>query len=167
MKCADCSNWITSRKTVYGNGADIVTYTSPDGSGDCSVLKMQTVADFGCIKFAAGSNHAQVARKTGTPWQNWVMIPCPDCHGKGDGGRGHRCAGTGMVRLYDDGYVGDEQTRMHPRDKEIVVPPKCQQCGENVNLNWVACPACGTRLKIPLAETEVVSDELSIGLPFA
>jgi len=54
------------------------------------------------------------------------MVPCPECTGidmkqiyaSPVGNRGHRCAGTGLVRLYDDGYVGDEQTRMHPKQKE-------------------------------------------------
>jgi hypothetical protein len=30
-----------------------------------------------------------------------------------------RCVGTGGVRYYDDGYVGEEATRRHPKEPAI------------------------------------------------
>ncbi len=119
MKCGDCKNWITTEKTVYGDGTEIVRRQSRDGHGQCEALKIETVAAFGCISFDQGDDHIQVERKSGAPWHHFVMIPCPNCNGRGSGdGADHRCAGTGLVRKYDDGYIGDERTRKHPKEIE-------------------------------------------------
>lgn len=161
MKCDDCERWIICRKNVYDDGSEIVTLQSPSGKGHCDALDIETDFSFGCNRFSKGGEHVDITRKTGSPWRHFIMIPCPDCAGKGDGGRGHRCAGTGLVRLYDDGYIGDEQTRMHPKEKPQ--PLKCMQCGEPVNPDWIACPKCATKIA-KVSETKIVSDA-EAGLP--
>src|SRR5579863_7449404 len=117
MKCANCSNWTLERATVYEDGSRIVTYTAPVGKGHCDTLNLDTVPEFGCLSFAAG-DHVKLEHKTGAPWQHWKMIACPECNRNPGVGSGFmcRCAGTGNVRRYDDGYVGDEKTRMHPKE---------------------------------------------------
>lgn len=161
--CSDCMLWITRRATRYDDGTEIDRFVAPTGRGACSILGIETAGDFGCNKYVEGLIHLEIERKTGAPWQHFRMIPCPDCGGKGDGGRGHRCAGTGLVRLYDDGYVGDEQTRMHPKEKEVAAPLRCVTCSNRVDPEWKNCPMCGTKL-FKVAETEIVTDALA-GLP--
>jgi uncharacterized protein (UPF0212 family) len=156
-KCEGCVHWIIARKTVYGDGAEIVRWSAPSGKGHCNSLGIEVTADFGCNRFLEGDEHVEKTVKAGSPWQHFTMIACPDCGGKGDGGRGHRCAGTGLVRLYDDGHVGDEQTRRHP--KENPVDPKCPGCGGTISEQWKHCPACGSKLWV-VAETEVVALDL-------
>lgn len=125
MRCVDCRYWITVDKTVYEDGAEIIHWASSE-DGHCTYLAIRTTPEFGCMAYVAGDDHAKIERKDGAPWQHFKMIPCPDCAGvqPGElyshpaGSRGHRCAGTGLVRLYDDGHVGDEQTRLHPKQKE-------------------------------------------------
>lgn len=153
--CAQCRHWITVRSTFYlGNTSEIVNWQAPDGKGECQVLKTLTPRDFGCNRYAYGTEHTAVTEKSGAPWNYFVMIDCPDCAGGADnpGGRGHRCAGTGKVRLYDDGYIGDEQTRLHPREKPEA--PKCTGCGQVIDPAWNNCPHCGTA-RPKVAETEV------------
>ena len=122
MKCFDCSHWVLARKTVYENGAEIVTYKAPEGKGHCEQLDVDTAPSFGCTDFlSAGSGGGVVccSQKAGAPHSHWTMGPCPDCQGKGNGGTDsacHRCAGTAKVRYYDDGFVGDERTRKHPQE---------------------------------------------------
>ncbi len=80
---------------------------------------METASLFGCLSFIAG-DHVRVEMIEGAPWENWTMIPCPDCGGRGctDTGRAcGRCSGTSKVRRYDDGYVADA-TWDHPKEKE-------------------------------------------------
>ena len=163
--CGDCNNWTVARVTKYGDGSEVVNWRAPEGEGGCSVLKTNTAADFGCTKFAPlatsaivvpGSRHVVRDWKNGAPWQHHVVGPCPDCKGRGsDGGPCHRCAGTGKVRYYDDGFIGEEQTRLHPKEREHVEPLRCKTCSEVVDVKWKACPMCGTRLE-PVAETEYV-----------
>ena len=119
MNCAECGYWTTQRKTVYGDGSEIVTYTAPPDKGQCAPLGIDTASDFGCNKFSTGG-HVRVTRKDGAPWQNFRMIQCPSCSGN-PGGGDCKCAGTGLTRLYDDGFVGDERTRRHPKESET--PP--------------------------------------------
>jgi hypothetical protein len=128
QKCADCFNWVTCRQTVYGDGSVITTFqaTEPD-KGYCEMLKIDTPAEFGCTAFHAGE-HTRSVEREGAPWQNWAMGPCPDCQGRGSQPvearpACHRCAGTGQVRHYDDGFVGDEQKRQHPKEKEVPETP--------------------------------------------
>lgn len=157
MKCEYCQHWIVRRETIYGNGDLIVNWSAPDGKGACGSLGIETEAGFGCNRFMEDDfDHVETAQKEGAPWQNFTIIDCPECGGKGDGSRGHRCAGTGKVRLYDDGYICDEQTRVHP--KEIPGPSSCPQCSIPVDRSWMHCPACGERLFKPVAETEIISD---------
>lgn len=164
-KCENCQHWIIKRGIVYSDGSEIVRWTSQDGEGHCDSIDIVTKADFGCNRFLENqfgdTGQVEVIRKIGAPWQHFVMIPCPDCEGKGDGTRGHRCAGTGLVRLYDDGYIGDEQTRMHPKEKEHAPPPVCRGCGGGVTIGWKHCPACGISLLAP-AETEVIPFDVGV-----
>lgn len=119
MKCESCGNWLLSRKTVYEDGTEIATYTAPEGKGHCKVLDIDTVAFFGCFSFEAGE-HVEVTAKVGLPWQHFTMIPCPACSGApGDAGMHCQCAGTGLVRRYDDRYIGEERTRKHPKEVEL------------------------------------------------
>ncbi len=157
--CEECEFWTVKRVNQYSTGEVIETWSAPSGKGHCDKLGIETLHDFGCNKFMAASkysgmtDHVERTRKIGHPWQHFVMIPCPDCDGKGDGTRGHRCAGTGLVRLYDDGYIGDEQTRLHPKEK--ATPPVCMACSKELNREWVNCPYCGRKTPMQ-AETEVI-----------
>jgi RecJ-like exonuclease len=120
MTCANCAKWTTERKDVYEDGSEIVRQKCADGKGHCGELQIGTPATFGCNAFAAGDVHVAITRKSGAPWQHFVMIPCPDCQGRGSNeGVDHRCAGTGKVRLYDDGHIGEERTRKHPKELEL------------------------------------------------
>lgn len=123
MFCKDCGNWILERKTVYEDGTEITNYSS--GIGNCQILKIETVPDFGCFSFKEG-NHTEITHKSGTPWQNWHYDICPTCNGRGNPGDGRpcqQCVGTGHVRYYDDGFIGDEKTKLHPKEKELPPAP--------------------------------------------
>jgi len=124
MRCDACKNWVTERKTVYGEHwvgglriavDEIVNWKAPEGAGHCEVLHQETPPDFGCIKFVAGDDHVAVTRKPEPPWRYFKMIPCPSCSGSPGGGQ-CLCAGTGLTREYEDGYIGDERTRRHPKE---------------------------------------------------
>lgn len=159
MSCESCVHWTVKRVTKYGDGSIIENWNAASGKGACASLGIETDASFACNRFMeGGDDHVEVKRKDGAPWQHFVMVPCPDCGGVGDGGRGHRCAGTGLVRLYDDGYVGDEQTRMHPNEKPL--PATCAGCGKSADRAWAHCPSCGKKLWIEPAETEIPDDGL-------
>lgn len=164
MRCASCQHWTVSRITTYADKSEIVEWKAKEGRGLCSVLDHETAAAFGCIEFSEGTD-CQIIRKykQGEPWQHWVMIPCPDCDGKGSQFTTacRRCAGTSKVRRYDDGFVGEEQTRLHPKEKQLMATgglprPKCLNCNKDTDVSWVACPYCGWRLVEPPAEVEVV-----------
>jgi predicted amidophosphoribosyltransferase len=92
------------------------------------------------------------------------MGPCPNCTGKGNQGDGacDRCTGTGNVRYYEDGFVGEERSRMHPKEKELAAKPKCVGCGREVDPVWVACPICGQKLDAPM-QPEKIDDPLFTG----
>lgn len=119
MRCADCENWLLEHRTVYGDRSLIIKALAAEGKGHCLILKQDTTPEFGCTHFRPGDTHHTEVRKDGAPWQNFDMVACPDCRGAGctvQGPACHRCAGTGKVRSYDDGYVGEEQTRLHPEE---------------------------------------------------
>lgn len=166
MRCDGCARWTTARETLYEDGSRVETFRAPEGKGRCEVLEIDTTPDFGCTKHEQapdGFSHVHATQKSGVPWQHWTMIPCPDCKGAGSSNDrpDDRCAGTGQVRLYDDGFIGDERTRMHPREREIV-KPKCGGCGAGMEPGWVACPACGWKPELPAA-VEVIAENLIPG----
>jgi hypothetical protein len=166
MRCDGCKNWTTAKVTGYSDGSEVINWKAPDGKGRCDILKIDTTPEFGCVSFAqipAGSlvlhvgAHIQKTWKNGAPWMHHIVGPCPDCRGRGsDSGVCNRCAGTGKVRYYDDGFIGEEQTRLHPMEKNETLPLKCPSCGEIVKVKWMACPMCGRNLVEPPAETEYV-----------
>lgn len=161
MRCDSCVRWKTAEKTIYGDGSIVVNQQAPEGKGHCLQLDIDTAPEFGCTSFAEGDAHEIVHRKEGAPWQHSHAGPCPDCTGNGNAGDGacHRCAGTGKVRHYDDGYVGEERTRLHPREREHAAKPKCAKCGREVDVDWKVCPTCGNKLDAETT-TEVVEDPL-------
>jgi len=129
--CADCKNWTTRIVTRYTDGSEIIHYEGATEEmpylGRCSALDdLETKWTFGCNEFTEGSDHTKVLKtKEGSPWQHSHAGPCPDCKGAGsseDAGAGcYRCVGTGKVRYYDDGFIGEERTRKHPKELEHVI----------------------------------------------
>lgn len=126
MNCIECARWLRESRTIYGDGTVIVG-GRPQW---CRALDRHTDPDFGCVKYAPAAPGDQIeeTRKDGAPWQNWSMGPCPDCRGAGNAGDAacHRCTGTGNVRHYDDGYIGEERTRRHPNE---TAPPPVEDPG--------------------------------------
>jgi len=121
--CAECKKWTTKHVVRYGDGSEIAVFEAPVARGMCSHLAQATSENFGCIFFEAGDSHVVVvAEKKGAPWQHSHAGPCLDCKGAGsspEAGAGcYRCVGTGKVRYYDDGYIGEERTRKHPMEVE-------------------------------------------------
>jgi hypothetical protein len=148
MSCSDCLHWITARVTDYENGDRIFNLQCAEGKGACEQLKIETDADFGCAKHEPGTDHVIVmGKKLGCPWHHYVKGECPDC--KGRGWECKRCAGTGEVRYYDDGFVGENQTYIHPKDAKLpggrAPDPVCFSCDGRIELSWKACPHCGVR----------------------
>lgn len=132
--CDKCATWLIKRERVYvGDGTRIQSMTATGDHGLCIPLNMPTSPTFGCNKFtpcADGWDHVEREEINGAQWQYFKMINCPDCDGRGSGkgeaaGICYRCQGLGKVRQYDDGYIGEERTRRHP--KEPVTPPTPQQ----------------------------------------
>ena len=152
MNCSACRKWLTSRVTDYENGERIFNFKAADGKGKCEVLDIETDAEFGCNKFEEGHEHIELMpKKSGSPWHHSTRITCPDCKGTGiinDGSCG-RCCRTGTCLLYDDGYLGEERTRRHPKEatEGPAAQPTCPKCTRNTENTWVACPFCGQVLK--------------------
>ncbi len=124
--CFNCVHWIMGKKTVYSDGSEIFTPTSAPGKGQCQALNIETPPEFGCNAHSLGEIHVTVTQKDGAPWQNFEYRPCPDCGGRGstpEAGMCYRCYGTSRVRFYDDGYIGEERTRLHPKETE----PPCME----------------------------------------
>lgn len=166
MPCSDCQKWLLKKTNTYEDGSEITTFTAPAGKGKCLELGIDTPPAFVCSVYVWSDwDNVEYTPKQGAPWQHFVMIPCPDCRGNGSNEQAcHRCAGTGLVRKYDDGYIGEERTRTHPKEKELGIAPvpKCRHCEKEVDIKWIACPYCGNRLT-PTAEMEVVeSNQLGV-----
>lgn len=128
-RCFNCAHWIMSHKIVYGDGSEIVVPLAAVGKGNCRQLGIDTNPDFGCQAHSPGDVHAIITHKEGAPWENYEYRPCPDCGGRGStpgAGLCYRCYGTARVRFYDDGYVGEEQTRLHPKEREA----QCTEQGQ-------------------------------------
>ena len=161
MTCDTCARWITAHRTIYDDGSEIGTFEAPAGKGNCQLLGIDTLPEFGCTSYDPGAEHIITSHKSGTPHEHFRMGPCPECRAAGNAGDSacHRCAGTGNVRYYDDGYIGEERTRLHPKEVEKAAKPKCLGCGREVEAAWVACPACGHKLDAARA-AETVADPL-------
>jgi hypothetical protein len=128
MSCANCRFWKRGTLRRYANTERYESAETEKGS-PCRaagpLLGFCTPGDFSCSnyrKFNTKDDQVEVVINAGEPWQVWRMVPCPDCSGNGSNDSPtpgcHRCVGTGNVRAYDDGYVGEERTREHPRDRE-------------------------------------------------
>ncbi len=128
--CAECACWITDKQLLFANFERLEPLAGP-GKGICRgpLGGLAVGPEFGCVAFIPGDQHIDIQdHRPLEVWEVWEMIPCPDCLGKGTPGEvpdhpanstmgfsaDNRCAGTGNVRRYGDGHVGDEQTRMHP-----------------------------------------------------
>ena len=157
MTCSTCSKWFVRKETHYGNGEIIVNWTPPEGCGTCQILNNPTPPTFECNQYSAGTPIVETAFKEGEPWHHWVFGVCPTCKGEGAAaGVGRygmvddQCCGTGRVRYYDDGYIGENKTCRHPNEKEKrhdAPDPTCFNCHKPIGNDWMACPYCGTRLK--------------------
>ena len=153
--CGNCRKWLCQRVTDYEDGSRIINFQSPPGKGLCEVLGIETGEAFGCKQFEEGHEHTEVmGRKSGSPWHHSRRDTCPDCKGVGllEGDVACvRCARTGTVLYYDDGYIGEEQTRRHPNEATKGPPPKphCFNCSAELDPNWKACPTCGERVERP------------------
>jgi hypothetical protein len=123
--CEGCQHWQTGKVVRYASGDEIKLSASPPGKGECAKLGITTEKTFGCNRFdEAQGDRTDITFKPGAPWQHWTMIKCPHCAGRGSGlgerGTGcYHCVGTGKVRKYDDGFVGEERTRKHPKEIEL------------------------------------------------
>lgn len=121
--CRDCRIWLLRKQVRYEDGTERVLTSFGEGEGFCRFLQSLTKAEFGCNKFVQTDkqnyeDQIDIAVKPGAPWQNWMMVSCPDCSGKGSAGESacHNCAGTSKVRRYDDGEIVSERIRKHPID---------------------------------------------------
>jgi hypothetical protein len=163
MECATCRKWLCQRVTDYEDGTRIVNLQTAEGRGKCDVLDHETPADFGCNRYEHGLEHVEImGKKPGSPWHHSKWGTCPECAGVGYGCR--RCAGTGRVLYYDDGYVGEEQTRRHPNEAKIGPPPKpkCVGCDRDIDPTWVACPHCGVSTnQVKVADPVRVADPIN------
>lgn len=152
--CGNCRKWLCQRVTDYGDGSRIVNFQSPPGKGLCEVLKIETDSTFGCNRFEEGKEHIEImGKKPGSPWHHSQWGTCPDCEGIGvkNDAACRRCAQTGRVLYYDDGFIGEEQTRRHPNEALKGPPPKphCFNCSAEIDPNWKACPTCGEKVERP------------------
>ncbi len=128
MSCSECANWVVERQRLYGDGTRQTYYKAPEGKGRCTILPLDTDPGFHCSMFSPGSEHVKIDNVEGAPWEHWDMGPCPECRGRGcpeGGGACMRCVGTGKVRFYADGFVGEERTRRHPKEplEPLPTPP--------------------------------------------
>jgi hypothetical protein len=156
LTCATCEKWFLRRETHYaGNGEVIINWSDPEGKGKCTVLNILTAPEFGCNQYEQGEPIVEVAHKPGEPWHHWVLGPCPTCKGNGVAagvGIDRDCCGTGLVQYYDDGYIGENRTKMHPKEKvhgkrgDLPVPV-CFNCVKPIDPVWKLCPFCGTQLQ--------------------
>jgi hypothetical protein len=125
--CKDCLRWVIKRRRLYDDGSENVTFEAQPGKGFCDDLKLEVPPEFGCNKFSELFwSHIETATVNGQPWQFFKMGDCPECEGRGSGKEGGvcgRCVGLGKVRYYEDGYIGEERTRRHPKEPD----PKKEQ----------------------------------------
>jgi len=152
LTCSTCSKWYFRKETHYVNGEVIINWSDSSGRGKCTALEIVTKPDFECNQYVSGSSIVEVITKDGEPWHHWVFGPCPSCQGVGlvNDKPDNQCCGTGRVRYYDDGFIGENRTYLHPKEKtkrHDEPTPTCFNCFKSIDPVWLACPFCGTRLK--------------------
>ena len=163
MTCSTCSKWFVRKETHYGNGEVIINWQDPP-RGRCRALDFITTATFECNQYEVGVPIVEVIHKDGEPWHHWVIGPCPKCNGNGVTDNASprvddQCCGTGKVRYYDDGFIGENRTYRHPKEtvkRDDAPTPTCFNCHKSIGLDWLACPYCGTRFKETKPEPEQV-----------
>jgi hypothetical protein len=127
--CQNCKHWLKEKRRVYSDGTCKTFFSAEANKGRCEELSIETPPDFSCAMFkdGAGWDHVETDKVEGESWQHWEMGPCPNCRGAGS----HpvemrpacdRCAGTGKVRYYEDGFIGEERTRRHPKEPPSGAP---------------------------------------------
>jgi|SRR6516162_2406076 hypothetical protein len=170
--CCSCSRWKVARTRIYGNGESFDDWRAELGKGRCTLLAVLTKESFGCNEYCEGAEPVIIEhRPEQQPWHHCWAGTCPDCEGKASWGVETspgfmtttvcgRCCGTGKVRHYGDGYIGEEKTRRHP--KQGPEHPPCPKCSNPIrDYRWGNCPQCGHKLEPPAA-TEVIEDQ-SVG----
>src|SRR5262245_59336094 len=122
FECNSCRHWVTKRARIYDDGTERVDFGAEPNCGHCEQLAISTAFNFGCNRYDGPCDvHVRIEHIAGAPWQRWHMDKCPDCAGRGSGLQGGvcgRCSGTGRVRFYADGFIGEEKTRRHPKQPE-------------------------------------------------
>lgn len=171
MSCATCSFWVRGKRTVYVGNGQIIDSMLPKPK--CSQLQVETPEDFACIRFEEGQDkQVELLSKTGEPWQHWYYGPCPGCQGVGSspgfvgpdgvgggGGSCHRCAGTSKVRYYDDGYIGEEQHRVHPMEVRLKKLSQVDQLQAQIDALKAGMPEVpdATKLNAPTRREGMIS----------
>jgi hypothetical protein len=166
MRCDECDHWLVAKITSYDDGSVVDNYRAPEGNGHCEVHDKDFAAAYFCADFKeSGWDHLEKKHKAGAPWQYWVLVKCPECEPVGHSVGCNRCAGTGQIRLYDDGFLGNNQTLEHPVEtaKRVKGPPKCVQCSKDLDPMWINCPWCGARTNKP-SPPEIIKDEVLAGV---
>ena len=139
--CGKCANWKLGTKVTYEGSGVVIEHLHEKGL--CDVLGVATDEDFGCNRFVEGPDQQiEMRSKPGEPWEHWVTGPCPDCSGVGSATDHacNRCAGTSRVRYYDDGFVGEEQTRLHPMEIRKVQEDKKAELMRQIDAIDVGMP---------------------------
>jgi len=178
MECKSCKHWLCKVESHYKDGDTEEVLVRWDGGqkGMCQFGPLKgkmTEPDFGCNRYEVGGPAANITYKEGASWTHKRQGPCPDCRSAectfptcellgncrgmenciaqriANEGPGGRCVGTGKVFYYDDGFIGENKYKVHPKEK-VKLPDKelaCPNCCEEVAEKWSMCPFCGTRLK--------------------
>ncbi len=146
MLCKDCKYWLRGRWHQYVSGPAQFHPVAAEGTGECRaggfVCGQLVPAEFGCINFERFADISEQEERLVydlEPWQVWELIPCPECNGVGSHQNASkpacsRCAGTGQVRKYADGYIGEEQTKEHPIERKLRLERQRQEIMDRMRL---------------------------------
>jgi hypothetical protein len=165
--CSDCAKWLLRCETRYEGGETITTWSSPAGGKCTGPLNGAVVpATFGCFQHVEGGPLIEAVTHPGHAWEHKTPGPCPECKTcshpectkpgcpgteKCIGAGCARCCNTGTVLYYGDGYVGENRTKLHPKEREQgkrgdSPTPICGNCGKSIGIGWKICPYCETNL---------------------